>query len=61
MPTLSKNPKEIIIDSIAVPPYEIKGKGIPTTGIKPVTIAIFNTTYINILEGTPKHIIRPKI
>ena len=24
-----------MIDSIAVPPYEIKGKGMPTTGNKP--------------------------
>ena len=61
MPTLSNNPKETMIDSIAVPPYEIKGKGMPTTGIKPVTIAIFNTTYINTLLATPKHIIRPNI
>ena len=61
MPTFNNSPKEIMIDSIAVPPYEIKGKGMPTTGIKPVTIAIFNITYINILQATPKHIIRPNI
>jgi hypothetical protein len=26
--------------TIIVPPYEIKGKGTPTTGIIPITIAI---------------------
>ena len=43
----SNKPKDIITASIAVPPYEIRGKGIPTTGIKPVTIDIFNNTYKN--------------
>lgn len=61
MSTFSNSPKETMIDSMAVPPYEIKGKGMPTTGNKPVTIAIFNITYINILQETPKHIIRPNI
>ena len=38
-------PKETITDIITVPPYEIKAKGIPTTGIRPKTIAILINTY----------------
>lgn len=33
------NPKLVKIDSIAVPPYDTSGNGIPTTGINPITIA----------------------
>ena len=54
-------PKDSITDNIAVPPYDINGKGIPTTGIRPVTINIFNKTYKNRLDAIPKQIILPKI
>ena len=37
-------PIEIIVVNITVPPYEIKGKGIPTTGINPDTIEMFIMT-----------------
>ena len=57
----SNKPKDIITASIAVPPYEIRGKGIPTTGIKPVTIDIFNNTYKNILHAIPRLKTLPKI
>ena len=41
---LSTKPIEIIIDNIADPPYDTKGNGMPTTGIKPETIEIFIIT-----------------
>ena len=52
---------EIIIDNMTDPPYEIRGKGIPTTGIKPDTIDMFIITYINKLLPTPIERILPKI
>ena len=44
---------DIIIASITEPPYDINGSGIPTTGIKPETIAMFIITYINKFVPTP--------
>jgi hypothetical protein len=38
------SPKAIIIVTIEVPPKEIKGRGIPTTGRIPLTIPIFTKT-----------------
>ena len=57
----NNKPNVIRTDSIAVPPYDSKGNGIPTTGINPVTINIFNKTYKNRLEAIPKLTILPKI
>ena len=56
----NNNPIDIITDNIAVPPYDISGKGIPTTGINPVTIDIFNNTYKNKFEAIPKLKTLPK-
>jgi hypothetical protein len=38
---------------IAVPPYDIKGSGIPTTGKRPITMAILINTYKNRVVVTP--------
>ena len=43
-----------MIDNIEEPPYDIIGKGAPTIGSKPNTIAIFTNTYIKIAEAKPK-------
>ncbi len=37
------SPKHAMVVSMAVPPYEINGKGIPTTGNKPNTMPTLNT------------------
>ncbi len=37
-----------------VPPYEINGSGIPTTGKRPITIDIFTKDWIKIRLATPK-------
>ena len=39
--------KPNIIDIIEDPPYDMIGKGAPTIGSKPNTIAIFTKTYKN--------------
>ena len=44
IPKFNNNPNDIITDNIAVPPYDIRGKGMPTIGINPETIAVFRTT-----------------
>ena len=44
MPTFNNKLNDIMIDNRAVPPYDISGNGIPTTGINPVTIPIFKAT-----------------
>ena len=40
-------PNPSIIDIIEDPPYDMIGKGAPTIGSKPNTIAIFTKTYKN--------------
>ena len=39
--------------SNAVPPYESNGRGAPTTGNTPVTIAIFTNTYKKMIIANP--------
>jgi len=46
--------KPSIIDSIEDPPYDIIGKGAPTIGSKPTTIAMFTKIYKNKAEEKPK-------
>tara|TARA_B100001559_G_C16092423_1_gene435491 strand:+ start:274 stop:486 length:213 start_codon:yes stop_codon:yes gene_type:complete len=46
-------PKLNKIVTIAVPPYEIRGKGTPTTGIKPITIDILIKIYRKKVEVIP--------
>tara|TARA_X000000368_G_C22799472_1_gene609635 strand:- start:125 stop:289 length:165 start_codon:yes stop_codon:yes gene_type:complete len=46
--------KPSIIDIIEDPPYDIIGRGAPTMGSKPNTIAIFTKTYKNIADEKPK-------
>ena len=43
-----------MIESIEEPPYDIIGKGAPTIGSKPNTIATFTNTYKKIAEAKPK-------
>ena len=43
--TFKTSPKPNINVNIAEPPYEISGKGTPTTGSIPITIEIFTKTY----------------
>ena len=47
-------PNPNIIDIIEDPPYDIIGKGAPTIGSKPNTIAILTKTYKNNAEEKPK-------
>ena len=44
----------IIIDSIDEPPYDIIGKGAPTIGSNPRTIAILTNTYKKRADEKPK-------
>ena len=37
-------PNPIIVANIELPPYDISGRGTPTTGSKPMTIPIFINT-----------------
>ena len=46
-------PKDIIVTNMALPPYETKGKGTPTTGINPITIDILTIKYKKILVVKP--------
>ena len=50
---------EIITENITDPPYESNGKGTPTTGMSPVTIAVLNITYKKRLVPMPKEINLP--
>ena len=47
-------PNPNIIDIIDEPPYDIIGRGAPTIGNKPNTIAIFTKTYKNNAVEKPK-------
>ena len=44
---LDNNPMLSIKVIMAVPPYDINGKGTPTTGKSPMTIAMLMNTYKN--------------
>ena len=47
-------PNPSIIDIIEDPPYDMIGKGAPTIGSKPNTIAIFTKIYKNNAVAKPK-------
>ena len=57
--TFINKPNDIIVDTKTEPPYESKGRGTPTIGINPVTIAVLETIYKKILVPTPKAINLP--
>ena len=58
---LNNKPKLNNIVTIAVPPYDIRGNGTPTTGIKPITIEIFMNMYKKNVEVIPIPNILPKL
>ncbi len=59
--TFINKPNEIIIESMAVPPYDISGRGTPTIGIKPDIIAVLTITYKKRFIDTPMDSILPKV
>jgi hypothetical protein len=48
---LDNNPMLSIKVIMAVPPYDINGKGTPTTGKSPMTIAMLINTYKNMIQN----------
>ena len=53
------SPSEARTENITLPPFEIKGRGTPTTGTLPVTIPTLMATYKNILKAAPNINKRP--